>query len=86
MPALLKLAHWCSNANTQIQEKLYAIRQGRRCLPRAECHNQRVLLKQLWAVLPQPKQKEVLQTLSRLVTQGLEKLAGREEVRDEQHL
>jgi hypothetical protein len=45
-----------------------------------------VLLKQLWAVLPQPKQKEVLQALSRLVTQGLERAAGREEVRDEQHL
>jgi hypothetical protein len=45
-----------------------------------------VLLKQLWAVLPQPKQKEVLQALSRLVTQGLEESAGREEVRDEQHL
>jgi hypothetical protein len=45
-----------------------------------------VLLKQLWAVLPRPKQKEVLQALSRLVTQGLERPAGREEVRDEQHL
>ena len=54
--------------------------------PRPERHNQRVLLKQLWAVLPRPKQKEVLQTLSRLVTQGLEGPAGREEVRDEQHL
>jgi hypothetical protein len=45
-----------------------------------------VLLKQLWAVLPQPKRTDVLQTLSRLVTQGLEGLAGREEVGDEQRL
>jgi hypothetical protein len=66
---------------------MYAIRQGRRCPPpRPERHNQRVLLKQLWTVLPRPKQKEVLQTLSRLVTQGLEGPTGREEVRDEQHL
>ena len=54
--------------------------------PRPDRHDQRVLLKQLWAVLPRPKQTEVLQTLSRLVTQGLEGLARREEVRDEQHL
>jgi hypothetical protein len=45
-----------------------------------------VLLKQLWAVLPRSKQKEVLQTLSQLVTQGLEGSAGRKEVCDEQHL
>jgi hypothetical protein len=66
---------------------MYAIRQGRRCPPpRPERHNQRVLLKQLWAVLPRSKQKEVLQTLSQLVTQGLEGSAGRKEVCDEQHL
>jgi hypothetical protein len=45
-----------------------------------------VLLKQLWAVLPPPKQQEVLRTLSRLVTQGIEGLARRKGVGDEQHL
>ena len=48
--------------------------------------NQRVLLKELWAALPPTKQQEVLRTLSRLVTQGLEASARRKEVRDEQHL
>jgi hypothetical protein len=44
------------------------------------------LLKDLWTALPPSKQEEVLRTLSRLVTQGIEGPAGPKEVRDEQHL
>ena len=85
--ALLKLARWCQQCKHSNSGGILCD-PPRKALspPRSVRPNQRVLLKQLWAELPPSKRQEVLRTLSRLVAQGTEGLAGRKEVGDEQHL
>ena len=87
VPALLKLAHWCQQCKHSDSGGNSCDTSGKTLSPpRPARANQRVLLKDLWAALPPSKQEEVLRTLSRLVTQGVEGPAGRKEVGDEQHL